>query len=319
MPRRAAMSRISDDYPGPGSYEITPSRSITTLPSPRKGSPRRRSISPRPGSAPMVRRSASSPRLDPSPRAFAERYVPAAKESQGAYDHGTYSARGGFQFASEENRASAMFSHVDHLGDPAAYAHSEVMGVHTGHKETLGCRSRRSYNQNVAHGDGKFLSKSERRAASVPRSSEIGGPGEYSYPQLYVVGSPRAHSAIKSAFRSRTPLGGHVRKSTTPAEVGVGKYDAPLVGPGTLLKDDHNFSKQGASMFAGSPLKGRSDIVDFFASRTDKHVGPGYYDLSGDGDSRGSLKAKMENLKRRSKQTQGLGFGSSSPRKAYYE
>jgi hypothetical protein len=110
-----------------------------------------------------------------------------------------------------------------------------------------------------------------------------------------------------------------VRKSTTPAEVGVGKYDAPLVGPGTLLKDDHNFSKQGASMFAGSPLKGRSDIVDFFASRTDKHVGPGYYDLSGDGDSRGSLKAKMENLKRRSKQTQGLGFGSSAPRKAYYE
>ena len=275
------MSRISDAYPGPGSYEISPSRSMTVLPSPRKGSPRRSSSpSPRRSSSPRV------PRLDPSPRAFAERHVPSAKYSQGSFDSGSYSARGGFQFASEMGRESTMFDHVAHIGDPGAYVGYQVEGVHAGKDETMGCRTRRSFNTDAAHGDGKFLAKSPRqsgvsqhRASSAPRGSLRGGPGEYDYDHFFKMGSAREHSELKSMFKSQTPLGGHVRKSTTPTAVGVGKYDGPLIGPGTLLKTDHNFSNQGASMFAGSPMSKRTDYI---RRTTDEIIGPGYYDLSGD-------------------------------------
>ena len=275
------MSRISDHYPGPGTYEMSPSRSMTVLPSPRKGSPRRGG-SPRRSGSPRSR----SPRLDPSPRAFAQRHIPAARESQGAFDSGSYSARGGSQFASNMNRSSDMFEHAAHVGDPGQYVGYQVEGVHAGHMETMGCRSRRSHNTEAAHGDGKFLSKSPRqsgvsqgRTSSAPRGSQRGGPGEYQFSHMYQMGSARASSEMTSMFKSASPLGGHVRKSTTSTDVGVGKYEIPLIGPGTLLRTDHSYSKHGASMFAGTPMSKRTDYI---AKTTDDIIGPGYYDLSSD-------------------------------------
>ena len=108
---------------------------------------------------------------------------------------------------------------------------------------------------------------------------------EYDYGTLYETGSATASTGVSSAFRSALPLGGHVRKSTTP---GVGEYDAHTyerTASAPLLRSAHNYSKDGSSMFASSSQ--RRSLAD--TTRTDERVGPGAYDLE-----RCSIKENLE-------------------------
>jgi hypothetical protein len=147
------------------------------------------------------------------------------------------------------------------------------------------------------------------RAASAPRGSvRHGDPGAYDYSHLFGLSNPRALTPRATGqFRSATDLGGHVRKSSTP---GIGEYETGT----TLLRNDHNLSRLGTSVFAGPAAKERVGIV---ARRsTSVQNGPGRYDLELDGDGRGSIRAKMLARRQTSKSP---AFGSSSRRKAPWE
>ena len=118
-----AMARISDDYPGPGQYDTPRSRSMTVLTSPRKSSAR--SSSPR----------RQSPRSsDGSELCWHPKYADDdGNSTQGAFASGSYSARGGSQFASDmtrESRACGVKGLISrHTGDPGAHSAINVNGV----------------------------------------------------------------------------------------------------------------------------------------------------------------------------------------------
>ena len=294
------MAKISEGYPGPGDYEVPFARSMTVLASPRKSV---RASSPAP---PMT---ATSPR--PCDLLAADD----GRSTQGAFSSGSYSARGGSQFASGMVREVRGLV-VQRMGDPGAHSSGSVSGVHAGRHETMGCRSARSYNKDSARGSGSFCSKSPRpsgvsqtpRAASAPRGTvRRGDPGLYDYDHMFVLANPRSMTPRPTGqFRSATSLGGHIRKSEKP---GVGDYETSV----NLLKDGHNFSRLGSSNFAGKAMKQREGITA--RKSTAAIVGPGYYDLEMDGDGRGSIKARAD-----TKVNKRLpGFGSSSRRKAPWE
>jgi hypothetical protein len=300
-----------------------------------------------------------------------------SQSTQGAYNKGSYSSQGGSQFASKSPRMSKYtLSYTAHMGDPGSRNGAYTSGVHAGAKETLGCRSARSYNKDSARGAGRFNSSSARlsgaalgpeqaRDIASPPGSARGGPGEYdpmttrdgahlttssfasprgSLGTTARFGSPSCGSARGSAkgtprfssptcnsarssaarsssagrsprpsgaatyqFASGTQLGGHVRRRDTP---GVGAYDTTI----NLLKSGHNYSRNGASMFASAEQRGSRSFLRGSRS-TDAIVGPGYYDLSIDGDGRGSIQARAKAKINK----KAPGFGSSNPRKAYYE
>lgn len=285
---------------------------MTVLTSPRKSSAR--SSSPR----------RQSPRSsDGSELCWHPKYADDdGNSTQGAFASGSYSARGGSQFASDmtrESRACGVKGLISrHTGDPGAHSAINVNGVHNGSKETLGCRTKRSYNKDSSKGASSFMTKSPResgvsqtpRSASAPRGSvRHGDPGAYDYSHLFGLSNPRALTPRATGqFRSTTDLGGHVRKSCTP---GIGEYETGT----SLLRSNHNLSRLGTSVFAGPAAKERVGIV---ARRsTSVQNGPGRYDLELDGDGRGSIKAKM--MARRQASKSSPAFGSSSRRKAPWE
>ena len=156
-----------------------------------------------------------------------------------------------------------------------------------------------SYNRAVAAGEGSFLQRTPR-ATSAPRSRvRSAGPGDYDYKHLYETGSD-ASIRMRSAFQSDLPLGGHVRKSTTP---GVGTYETTAGPMGkSMNRMSRSFSNEGMSMFA-SKVPATKNLAD--STRTSENVAPGSYDLS-----RQSIGGELA----RSKNPRLPGFRSSAPR-----
>ena len=230
-------------------------------------------------------------------------------------------------------------------GDPGAYVGPYSHGVHRGNKETIGSRSARSFNRDVTAGDASFLKRERRsgsvparrgvvqpgirikfyidphtpwrnstllpkscalRHVLTCRSAAISqGPGDYEYGHLYQCGSDQASIRVRSSFQSEMPLGGHIRKSTTP---GVGEYET-TVGPmgKSMNLPSRSFSKEGHSMFASNTPANKS-LAD--TGRTDAHVSPSSYDLS-----RYTMKGKL----RETTNSRLPGFKSSAPRFEYDE
>ena len=116
--------------------------------------------------------------------------------------------------------------HTDHFGDPGQYDLQKA-APSLGKNEPIGQSIGSSFNETVKSGRASFNTRGTGRARSAPPRNQRGGPGEYDFDHLYRVGatatSPGGRSpSPSSSFRSKTPLGGHVRKSDTP---GVGRYD----------------------------------------------------------------------------------------------
>jgi len=195
---------------------------------------------------------------------------------------------------------------INATGDPAAY---NIDG------EDLAPNSKASFRVPNAKARGSFNSTSDARPRSAPPRSTPRGPGQYDYQHMYATGRDYSSSQkIVSSFRSAVPQGGHVRKATTPRHVGVGCYDVhgnpDHVQAKCLQRSRHCFSRDGSSMFAGNSPSSRTPLADQMASRTDKSVGPGSYDLS-PGSIRHTARMRAEANKRRP------GFASSSPRASF--
>ena len=199
---------------------------------------------------------------------------------------GSMGGRPTASFASNSKRSSRASQ--DAGGDPVAYD-IEKAGIHLGNKEPICHSSKRSFNRDVGAGRGSFNSSSAR-SSSKSAGSQRGGPGENDYSHMYSCGN--ASTQVTSSFLSAMPLGGHVRKSSTP---GVGEYEPEKMG-------SKNHARDGAShMFAGG-VKSRS-MASSSASGT--NVGPGSYDLEAETLSRKGLSSANPRLP---------AFGSSSVR-----
>ena len=193
------------------------------------------------------------------------------------------------QFRSRTPRRTGLVK--EDAGDPGAYDA----------KESLAQRSYRSYNRNVTAGDASFLRR-EKRSGSAPPRTRV-GPADYSFGHLYETGSD-ASIRVRSSFQSELPLGGHVRKSTTP---GVGSYETGVGAMGKAMDSpSRSVSKEGHSMFASATP--RKELADLH--RTDPSVGPSSYDLS-----RFSMGGKLK----ATTNPRLPGFKSSAPRLDYDE
>ena len=158
------------------------------------------------------------------------------------------------------------------LGDPGKY-NIDHEGVNLGKAEAMCHKSKRSFNSEANKGRGSFNSTTPRPSSAPPRKPTRGGPGEHDYSHMYACG--RDSSPMTSSFRSSTPLGGHVRRSTTP---GVGSYDPHEAqgSPDVLSsRSAKSYSRDGSSMFAGVGVNQRMKMS---SSTTSKDVGPGSYE-----------------------------------------
>jgi len=156
--------------------------------------------------------------------------------------------------------------------DPGMYD-LETEGVHLGNKEAMSHKTKRSFNTEAHKGRGSFNSTTPRPSSAPPKKPTRGGPGEHDYSHMYTCGKNSV--GMSSAFRSSSPLGGHVRKSTTP---GVGSYepnDAQTQRQNLSSQSAKSFSKDGSSMFAGVGVTSRSRSSN--SAATGKDVGPGTY------------------------------------------
>ena len=188
-------------------------------------------------------------------------------------------------------------------GDPGAYVGPHSPGVHRGNKESLGAKSTRSFSRDVGAGDARFNTRSPARSQTPPRTAARVGPADYSFGHLYETGSD-ASIRVRSSFQSELPLGGHVRKSTTP---GVGSYETGVGAMGKAMDSpSRSVSKEGHSMFASATP--RKELADLH--RTDPSVGPASYDLS-----RFSMGGKLK----ATANPRLPGFKSSAPRFDYDE
>jgi hypothetical protein len=288
-----ADTRRTEAHVGPGTYK--PGGSI------QDGLEER--INPRlPGFNSSLPRSISAGRLSRGPSPGSYDGFRETLSARSARSHNTLASSGRSRFLSSSERKSLV---NDELGDPGAnFADSDAPAVHRGKSETLSARSRRSFNRDVNRGSGSFNSSSHARARTPPPGSARGGPGEHDYAHLFECGSKHVSTQMTSSFSSALPLGGHVRKPTTPPAVGVGAYDITDGPCSTTMgnsQDARSLSKEGQSMFAGTVA--RKGLAD--TRRTEAHVGPGAYDLS-----RTSIRGRMEE-----KVNPRLpGFNSSAPR-----
>ena len=191
---------------------------------------------------------------------------------------------------------------LNQTGDPGAYIGNHSQGVHRGNKETIGAKSTRSFNRDVASGDARFFNRSPGRAQTPPPRTRV-GPADYEYDHLYRCGSD-ASIRMRSSFQSELPLGGHVRKSSTP---GVGSYETTAGPMGKSMNiPARSFSREGHSMFASAT--GRKGLAD--VHRTDPRVAPGSYDLN-----RFTMGGKLQ----ATANPRLPGFKSSAPRFDYDE
>ena len=160
-------------------------------------------------------------------------------------------------------------------------------GMHLGSKETIASRNARSFNVEASQGMARFNSTA-KRMPSPPARAHRGGPGEHDFSHLYGCGAG-APSAT-SSFRSSSPLAGHIRRSTTPQDIGPGFYDPKEVE-----------SKQGRSSWG----QGKSERNRQLASQTGELIGPGTYNAD---------QKTIANRMRKNENRRGPGFNSSTPR-----
>ena len=184
---------------------------------------------------------------------------------------GSTKPSGSAAFNSGTSRSGMMAN--GSIGDPGAYD-LDKEGVHMGNKEAMSHTTKRSFNSEASKGRGSFNSTTPRPSSAPPKKPTRGGPGENDYSHMYSCG--KSGPSMSSSFRSSSPLGGHIRKSSTP---GVGSYDpgTPSAQPELLSsKSPKSLSKDGSSMFAGVGVSARSRNPNTCA--TGKDVGPGTYE-----------------------------------------
>ena len=175
-----------------------------------------------------------------------------------------------YKHAWAQSKVNRTASILVESGDPALYEKTN---------NDLAPASCRSFNKQAAEGRAAFNIRHPARPSSAPPRSERRGPGEYDHAAGCKIGV--GVSQVRSPFRSSTDgSNGHIRKSITP---GVGEYD-PHGNPDhvqakCLLRSRHSFSRDGSSMFAGAGTKSRTPLADELASRTDRKVGPGAYEV----------------------------------------
>ena len=172
-------------------------------------------------------------------------------------------------------------------------------GVNLGKSEPLAHAARRSFNVGVKEGRASFDSR-VKRPHSAPTASARGGPGEQDFSHLYRIGATAASKGPSSSFRSKTPLGGHVRKSDTP---GVGRYDPkPQYAVGGGATSGGNEPGKKSAVFASTTASARTSPA---RSTSGPNVGPGTYDAAAH-----TLQRELE--KKRNPRLPG--FGSSAAR-----
>lgn len=148
----------------------------------------------------------------------------------------------------------------------------------------------------------------------TPRGQERLGPGTYNCGHLTdISASTTSEPRGTSAFRSSAKLGAHVRRTDAPPATLYQPRQNSQGREWAMVKSSTNYSNKGAHMFAGTT---RQHMGLPMSKSTGALVGPTTYDLTSDGDGRGSMQAKA--AQRVNKKPPG--FGSSSPaRKAWYE
>lgn len=166
-------------------------------------------------------------------------------ETRSTRSHNVIVAKGQGTFMSSQwdDRDSASNLRGEGV-DPGTYAdhHFEQM--------TMVAKCGQSRNALVREGKISFESKIARCDASAyPDSTPLAiGPGKYSFEHLYACGEPKASPQMTSSFRSKIPMGQHVRAIHTP---GPGEYQE---GEGSL-REPRSFSKLGSSSFAGGSAR----------------------------------------------------------------
>jgi len=223
------------------------------------------------------------------------RWSPLCTPAPGAYDegisrddlgikshrsHNSQAASGNGQFGSLSTRddLDVISFNASNEGDPGMY--------HPGgaDAEFLYTRAKRTHNAEGRKGNAKFNALSDKGDGidhgGKPRSEMLFsvGPQEYDFYHLFGCAQSDAKfapvTAMRSAFTSALPLGGHVRKTFTP---GVGDHD-PEAAAGHLRRVS-NYSTRGSSMFADDmgqhPLN-----EETMPPTTGEGVGPGKYEAS---------------------------------------
>ena len=175
--------------------------------------------------------------------------------------------------------------HTDHFGDPGQYDLQKA-APSLGKNEPIGQSIGSSFNETVKSGRASFNTRGTGRARSAPPRNQRGGPGEHDFDHLYRVGATASREAANgpsSSFRSRTPLGGHVRKSATP---GVGSYDPR---DGSTSSGGQEPGKKSA-VFASTTKSARSSPA---RSTSGPNVGPGTYNAEKDTTVSGEAARKV--------------------------
>ena len=174
----------------------------------------------------------------------------------GAYEVvARHSSPGGVSAFAWQGKRHLLQEHLHH-GDPGMYDTSSAT-------DSISSRSSHSFRRDASEGRASFNS-TVARPRSAPARSARGGPGEHSFEHLYACG--RAGRCVTSSFRSASPLGGHVRESSTP---GVGSYHTE---PARL----RGLSRHGHASFAGPSLR----PAGLGTEKTPPSVGPGAYDTA---------------------------------------
>jgi hypothetical protein len=170
--------------------------------------------------------------------------------------------KGTFMSSADADRSAPKLL-FQHGVDPTAYSDYYLINASTG--------SQTSANKKVREGGIGFNSNVARCVdAAFEDRSGARGPGTYDYSHMYATSqnSGRARAGRgTTAFTSKVPLCGHVRKIDTP---GAGEYSPELV-----KERGFSYSKAGSSAFAGNTARCASSIMP------DGTAGPETYDLSG--------------------------------------